>query len=478
MKPGKAKRMNKPTNIKQQLTPNAKQVQKGTKRAKHNLQAQAITSVSNQTHKNSGAHATNLPAFFQKNFGIKSENISMNTVPKLKTVHKSYYPSQSRMIIIGDIHGDLDRLIDCLVLSKCVKLPGPLPPQEARTNTAMYNFFNGIQWTGDKTFIIQLGDQIDRVRPDELDHNNIAITKAIEDEGSSLHIFYLLWHLNVLAYKHGGRVISIIGNHEFMNVNGDFRYVSHHEFKEYYDAFHRYYDSTTPEYDDHNLVDTIKKETATRTSIPPGYLERRIAFHPSGLIANFIGVNYKLCVQVGKWIFIHGGITTSLCNSSICSINNSISRHLIQGNQNTQSPMYNTNKVYDESKYNKLINSHDEDSSPVWNRDFGISEESDREERKLSGKYHLLMKEYNTVNKPYHAKNGIPPAEYMAIGHSPQFWHGKNINSICNGKVWRCDIGMSRAFKCDKEANTTDALKLRQPTVLEVINDTIINRLS
>lgn len=474
MKKVKVKQMNPlKTTTKAKATTNTGSIF-GTRRAK-----QYMISSSSKSHKNPSSHASNLPAFFQKNFGIKTENIHTNTTPKLKTVHKSYYPTQERMIVIGDIHGDLDKLIDCLVLSKCVKLPGPLPPQEARTNMSMYNFFNGIQWTGGKTFIIQLGDQIDRVRPDELDQNNIAVTKAFEDEGSSLHIFYLLWYLNVLAYKHGGRVISIIGNHEFMNVNGDFRYVSQHEFKEYHDAFHRYYDSTTPEYDDHNLVDTIKKETAVMTNIPPGYLERRIAFHPSGLIANFIGSNYKLCIQVGKWIFIHGGITPSLCNSSICSQNNSISRHLIQGNQNAQSPLFNDNKVFDETKYNKLINSHDEDSSPVWNRDFGVmfTEDGDREARKLVGKYNLLMKEYNTVNRPYHEKNKIPTAEYMAIGHSPQFWHGKNINSICNGKVWRCDIGMSRAFIGDREANTDSALKLRMPTVLEILNDTIINRL-
>jgi hypothetical protein len=107
-----------------------------------------------------------------------------------------------------------------------------------------------------------------------------------------------------------------------------------------------------------------------------------------------------------------------------------------------------------------------------------ITEDGDREARKLAGKYHLLMKQYNMVNRPYHEKNAIPSAEYMAIGHSPQFWHGKNINSICGGKVWRCDIGMSRAFKCDGAATTDSALKLRQPTVLEIINDTIINRIS
>ena len=39
-------------------------------------------------------------------------------------------------------------------------------------------------------------------------------------------------------------------------------------------------------------------------------------------------------------------------------------------------------------------------------------------------------------------------ATHIAIGHTPQFKHG--INSICNQRVWRCDVGMSKAFQSKK----------------------------
>lgn len=468
MKKGFKKRMNK-----------QQQQQSHSKRRTNNIKSQYGGSSSKTLRHKLGSHSISLPGFFQRNFAIKSPNVNNNISPKLKTTHKSYYPTQARVIVIGDIHGDLDKLIDCLILSKCVKLPGTLPAQAQRTNQAMYDFFNGIEWVGGSTFIIQLGDQIDRIRPTGFDHNNIAVNEAFQDEGSSLHIMYLLWYLNVLAHTHGGRVISIMGNHEFMNVEGDFRYVSPHEFKEYYDAFHRYYDGTLKlDTEDHELVESIKKETSTMVNIPPGYMERRVAFQPSGLIANFLGLHYKLCVQVGRWIFVHAGITPSLCQNSICSVNNSISRHLIQGNQSATSQHYNNQEPNDARIYEKLINGKDENASPVWNRDFGADIDASRDEKLLSGKYGMLIRDYNKVNAEYHKLNSIPAAEYLAIGHSPQFWSGKSINSICNGKVWRCDVGMSRAFLDETEANNAESLDVRKPVILEILNDTDIRVIS
>jgi hypothetical protein len=429
--------------------------------------AKRIVSSTGKTNKHAGAHARNLPAFFQKNFGIKSANVISNTSPKLKTTHRSYYPTQDRIIVIGDIHGDLDKLIDCLLLSGCVKLPGLLPEQAERTNLAMYNFFNGIKWTGGATHIVQLGDQIDRIRPTNVDHNNIAVNQAFQDEGSSLHIFYLLWFLNHLAREHGGRVISVIGNHEFMNVEGDFRYVSPHEFKEYHDAFKVYYNGTLRnDTDDQDIVNNIKEETSKMQNIPAGYMERRIALHPGGLMSNFMGLHYKLCIQIGKWLFVHAGLTPNLCSSgdALCTINNSISRYLIQGSQNPNSQ--------DSRIFNRIVNNSREDTSPVWNREFG---EPNQDGNTLTGKFRMLIRDYNKTNQVYHEKNGVPPAEYLAIGHSPQFWAGKGINDICNGRVWRCDVGMSRAFLDDEQARDTgDQLEHRQPAVLEILRDSDI----
>ena len=60
--------------------------------------------------------------------------------------------------------------------------------------------------------------------------------------------------------------------------------------------------------------------------------------------------------------------------------------------------------------------------------------------------------------------------KYVAVGHTPQFHNGKGINSICDGKMWRCDVGMSRAFSSYEKDDTS-----RYPQVLEILNDNEIN---
>tara|TARA_B100000902_G_scaffold70965_2_gene76536 strand:+ start:406 stop:1911 length:1506 start_codon:yes stop_codon:yes gene_type:complete len=418
----------------------------------------------NRSLKVSSSEGTNLPAFFQKNFSNKSNNIMNNSEPVLKTAHKSYYPTQRRVIVIGDVHGDLDKLIDCLILSKCIQLPVNIniPSSSERTNLNMFNYFNSIKWTGKDTYIVQVGDQIDRIRPTEWDKNKVAVGNGIKDEGSSLHIFYLLWYVNTLAKKYGGRVISLLGNHEFMNVEADYRYVSPYEFNEYFTAFNKFYNSNIrPENEDQELINNIKIETSKIDNVPKGYLERRIAFNPRGIIANFFALNYKTLIQIGKWVFVHAGLTMNCCrNTNICKINNAVSRFLLDIEPEK-------NKLI----YKKCVNSENSDNSPVWNRDFGETITDERENRQLSGKYSLLIDEYNKYNSDYHQKYNIPSVEYLGIGHTPQFFEEKGINSTCNGKVWRCDVGMSKAFGSEKDSN-------RKPQVLEILNDDIINVLS
>ena len=48
--------------------------------------------------------------------------------------------------------------------------------------------------------------------------------------------------------------------------------------------------------------------------------------------------------------------------------------------------------------------------------------------------------------------NTYTNATHIAIGHTPQFTKG--INSICNNTVWRCDIGMSKAFLTHNNTRT------------------------
>lgn len=105
----------------------------------------------------------------------------------------------SRIIIIGDVHGDIKRfkeiLIDALVIN------------------------NNFEWIAEppNTIIVQLGDQIDSL-------NRVATEnwEVLND----YEMIYFTEHLDNIARVKGGRCISLIGNHELMNVIGDFSYVS------------------------------------------------------------------------------------------------------------------------------------------------------------------------------------------------------------------------------------------------------------
>ncbi len=108
------------------------------------------------------------------------------------------YPLPDKLIVIGDIHGDIKRLKNILIDAGIIN-----------TN---------LEWISYNTIVVQMGDQIDSINRD----NNYPEWEKLKD----IEVLYFTNTLNNIAYTKNSRFISLIGNHEMMNVFGNFSYVS------------------------------------------------------------------------------------------------------------------------------------------------------------------------------------------------------------------------------------------------------------
>lgn len=353
---------------------------------------------------------------------LKKNIKSINDIFQIYDINRCVYPKVKKLVAIGDIHGDLS------VAIKALKLAGVID-NNIDDNTRN---INDINWIGGDTYVVQLGDQIDRVRPSKL-FNNLCSEKdedLYEDEGSDLKIICLFENLHKQAKKNGGALFSIFGNHELMNVDEDFRYVSPREFREFGNYFKATYDENS--------------------NLPFGYKERVDAFKPGGLLAKRLAMTRYSVIQIGGWLFVHGSISPECAiNYSLEDINKHIKDWLM-------------GEMKDNTHLNKLYHSDDEDNSPFWSRIYGDMDEWDENQSTQSFK-----KTINNLNIK-NLRNNTNIIKGMILGHSPQFMYNKGINSSCDNKVWRVDVGASRAF--GKIDNDTES-QLRRVQVLVIEND-------
>ena len=342
-----------------------------------------------------------------------AEKIFKKHCPKYDYI-PSILPKVKRLIVFGDIHGDYKLLIHLLQLGKLIKI----------------NKKDKIKWIGKNTYVVQVGDQIDRCRPLP---NMICSSQytTIDDEASDIKIMELCNNLHEQANKVGGKFISLIGNHEIMNVLGAFPYVSHLGLKQ----FETYVDPKKPE---------LKFES--------GEEARKHAFASGNEIGTMLGCSRLSAVIIGSNLFVHAGIVDGLINEINLSsiedfetINVAIRQWLL-------------------GLLSKKYIKHIIKSSPnsmFWTRLLGqIPPNTPLSDPVCSEQIGSVLKMFKIGS--------------IVIGHTPQsFIHSDMLNHTCDNKVWRVDNGSSSAF------DRFDSVKIssgknafsRRPQILEIIND-------
>ena len=220
-----------------------------------------------------------------------------------------------------------------------------------------------------------------------------------------MKIIRLFLRLDDEARKEGGRVLGLLGNHELMNIDKDFRYVSPLEFLEF-----------VPEKMDKQIY--------------RGWLSFRLLPSHKGVSKRWNDCKHirsKKEINYGYWKFsfcpwrIDADLI--LAKYSIAGINQVVSKWLSKESNQIE------DKIFDE------IFRDDDDMSPFWCRIYGEDDEENTEET-----FNELLHIMNQKNKL------LMPVKGMVIAHTPQFMDSKYLNSIYNNRLWRIDVGMSLLF--------------------------------
>jgi hypothetical protein len=204
--------------------------------------------------------------------------------------------AQQVVIAIGDVHGDFDDF--CLILKRVGLIDEKL------------------HWAGNHAILVQTGDLLDRGAKER---QAVDLMRSLEDE----------------AAKAGGQVVTLLGNHEMMNLMGDLRYVT----PELYASF------STPDsearrrsaYEEfvkwrknngqllqaaHDAMFDVT-ESQWLANHPLGFIEQREAFAPDATYGDWVRKRSAV-TKVSGMLFAHGGIAPEVATIKIDEINERI----------------------------------------------------------------------------------------------------------------------------------------------------------
>jgi Calcineurin-like phosphoesterase len=316
-----------------------------------------------------------------------------------------------RIVSVGDVHGDFSAWRGILRAAKLVDDRG--------------------RWTGGRAILVQVGDAVDR-GPDSL--------KIVED----------LIRLQREARRAGGQVIALVGNHEAMNVTGDYRYVSPEDYKAYVDSRSVQRRENVYATDKPLIEETYRRyhpdmtddeiEQAWFGAVPLGSIEHRIAWDPGGKIGKWIVQNPAIVLLDGT-LFVHGGISPAYAHMPIDEINRRVHDALLARATDLQS----------------IIN---DPVGPLWYRGLATPnvDEDEIQPAAAAGGPATPKADANAGRPPAETPAAPPEppveeqlkvllpfygAKRIVIGHTPIL---SGIEVLYGGELIRIDTGISRVF--------------------------------
>ena len=329
------------------------------------------------------------------------------------------YEMPKRLCIIGDIHGDMVALKEALRLSKMT---------------------NDDKWIAKDCMLIVLGDILDRNRAYPVVGEDGWQTEPMSKtrQESDIAVLKYLLNLKQSARLNGGNVQLLFGNHEMMNLSGDFRYVSARGFRHFRDPVKN--------------VEYMVKEGETRDVSSEHESSGRAKWFSSSKTRLMFAKNFKLVVRVGTYLFSHAGIMTGMLRNKECAI---------VANAKPEDRITTMNKSV---KRVLSGNATEEDKSFWMFLNYSTSP---------SGTNMLWNRVVSNPNSGYDvSKVGAMLGTTITrtfIGHSPVYMQGGKGGIEFNGNVVLCDVGMSRGFDVHETSLNENLHNNLEPLYLKIM---------
>jgi hypothetical protein len=185
----------------------------------------------------------------------------------------------ARVVVFGDVHGAYGALVELL------------------TGTGVIG--SDLHWRGGRTQVVSLGDLVDR-GPD------------------ARRVLDLIMRLQGEAEAAGGALHVVLGNHEVMNLLGDWRYVVAADYAAF--AAEETAATRAAAYAEFAAQLEGGDSPATRErferSFPPGFFARQAAFAPTGTYGAWL-TSLPAIVVLDGTAYVHGGLSALVAEQGL-----------------------------------------------------------------------------------------------------------------------------------------------------------------